>query len=141
MAKLVHSHSCENFILTCIDFRFQKAISEWIKQNNWEENYDLLSIAGTQKNAVDSATKDFFLNQLAISVRLHSPKVVVLVAHQDCGAYGGSTAFGNWDEEKAKYMEDLNAAEAAIKEKFPEMEVKKVIAVLDAENNISFEQI
>ena len=120
-------HECNHFVLSCIDFRFHEAISEWVKENNFVGDYDLVSLAGAQKNVANPETRDFFMNQLAISVRLHKTNTILLLAHQDCGAYGGSKAFASWAEEKAKYTEDLNIAEATIKNVYPEMKVKKII--------------
>lgn len=134
-------HECNNLILSCIDFRFHEAINNWVKETNLVGDYDLVSIAGAQKNVVNPETKDFFMNQLAISVRLHKPKAVILLAHQDCGAYGGSKAFANWAEEKAKYIEDLNSAEVAIKAAYPEMYVAKLIVTFDESWKIRFENV
>lgn len=134
-------HECNHFILSCIDFRFHEAISNWIKENNLTGDYDLISIAGTLKNAVNEETRPFFLKQVEISKSLHHPKTAILLAHQDCGAYGGSKAFANWDEEKAKYIADLITAESMIKEKYPDMEVQKLIITFDETEKIQFERV
>lgn len=120
-------HECNNLIVSCMDFRFHESICEWVKENKMVGDYDLISLAGAQKVLVDPETKDFFFKQLEISVNLHKTKNVILLAHQDCGAYGGSKSFANWEEEKAKYVEDLNEAELAIKNLYPEIKVKKMI--------------
>ena len=135
------SHTCNHFLLTCIDFRFHKAIHEWLEKQGMLKDYDLVCLAGSQKSFLDEDSQPTALKQLAISSRLHEVKRVILIAHQDCGAYGGSKAFGSLEEEFQRYATDLNAAETLIKEKHPNLEVLKMIAKFDENDNISFQQI
>lgn len=134
------SHICNNCLVTCIDFRFQQAIREWTEKQGLIKDFDLVSIAGAQKNFLDEKTREVALTQLDMSARLHGIKTVLLVAHQDCGAYGGSAAFGSWDEERARYVEDLNWAETVIKEKFPTLAVKKLILTFDNKGNVAINE-
>jgi len=46
------------------------------------KTFDLVGFAGASKNL------DIIMGQLDISVRLHQIKQVVLVHHEECGAYG-----------------------------------------------------
>lgn len=135
------SHTCHNFLLTCIDFRFQEAIHAWAAEKGMIKDFDLVSLAGVQKSILDEDTRATALKQLDISVRLHGIETVILVAHQDCGAYGGSKSFTSWEEEKAKYSADLTSAAALIKEKFSTLEVKKMILTFDESNNVSISEI
>lgn len=135
------SHNCNNLLLTCIDFRFNEAIHEWAEKQGLIKDFDLVALAGAQKNFLEEDTRGVALKQLDISSRLHGIKTVLLVAHQDCGAYGGSRAFTSWDEEKAKYAADLHAAEALIKEKFLLMEVRKLILTFNASGVISVGEV
>ncbi|OGF35688.1 hypothetical protein A2482_04505 [Candidatus Falkowbacteria bacterium RIFOXYC2_FULL_48_21] len=135
------SHTCNSLLLTCIDFRFNEAIRDWAKEQGLIKDFDLVSLAGAQKNFLDEDTKSVALKQLEISSRLHGIKTVLLVAHQDCGAYGGSKAFASWDEEKAKYAEDLEKAESLIKERFSILAVRKLILTFDANMNVELKEI
>ncbi|PJE76037.1 hypothetical protein COV04_01690 [Candidatus Uhrbacteria bacterium CG10_big_fil_rev_8_21_14_0_10_48_11] len=47
------------------------------------------------------------LEDISISLRLHTPKEIVLINHGDCGAYGGRDAFTDDEEEKATYKQAL----------------------------------
>ena len=134
------SHNCNNFLLTCIDFRFHKAVYEWLEKQGMLKDYDLVCLAGSQKSFLDEDTQPTAFKQLDISSRLHNVKRVILIAHQDCGAYGGSKAFASLDEELKRYADDLTLAERLIKEKFPSFEVKKIIAKLASEENITIEE-
>jgi carbonic anhydrase len=74
-------------------------------------NYDRVSLAG---GVFDFA---YVLKQVEISSRLHSIKKVILINHEDCGAYG---AEGNPERHAA----DLRQAQKKIKEQFPHRQVE-----------------
>ena len=124
------SHTIENLLIVCMDFRLPKVHVGWAEENLGNKNYDLIALAGAQKAILDEDTRGTVFKQIETSVNLHGTKVVNLIAHEDCGAYGGSKSFPSWEEEKQKYMSDLSEAEKLIKEKF-EVKVKKYILFLD----------
>lgn len=104
-------HNCETVIVTCIDFRFQKYINNWISENFHSKSFDRVAIAGGVFDL------NYVLKQVEISHRLHHIKKVVLVNHEDCGAYGEAGT-------PEKHAEDLNNAAAKIKAQYPELEVE-----------------
>lgn len=124
------SHTIENLLIVCMDFRLPKKHVNWAEENLGNKNYDLVALAGAQKAILDEDTRNTAFKQIETSVDLHGTKVINIIAHEDCGAYGGSKIFSGWEEEKQKYIDDLNEAEKLIKEKF-EVEVKKYILFLD----------
>jgi len=124
-----------------MDFRFNEAIHAWAEKQGLIKDFDLVALAGAQKNFLDEETKGVALKQLDISSRLHGIKTVLLVAHQDCGAYGGSKAFASWEKERAKYTEDLTHAAGLIKEKFPALNVRKMILTFDEAGEVSIVEI
>ncbi len=138
------SHTCSSLLMHCMDFRFGKKMKEFMEQNNLLGDADLVSIAGAAQNIVKPETQAFALRQLEISKDLHGMKIVHLVNHTDCGAYGGKKAF---DDEKAEYDKltgDLKEAAQIVKTKWPELEVKLWLAHINEaghEVDISFEAI
>ena len=60
---------------------------------------------------------DAVLKQVEISRRLHSVKTVILINHEDCGAYGEA---GTLDRHAA----DLRTAGDKIKASFPDLAVE-----------------
>lgn len=75
-------HYCEAVIVTCIDFRFQDYVNKWIGENFTAKSFDRVAIAGGVFDL------DYILKQIEISKRLHHIKKVILINHEDCGAYG-----------------------------------------------------
>lgn len=107
----MNDHTCEAIIVTCIDFRFQEYINTWIKENFQPKTYDRVAIAG----GVFDLTA--VLKQIEISHRLHHIKKVILINHEDCGAYGeAGTA--------EKHSQDLKNAAGKIKSQLPEVEIQ-----------------
>lgn len=104
-------HNAEAIIITCIDFRLQESINNWISQNFAPKTFDRVAIAGGVKNL------DIILGQIEIAHRLHRIKKVVLINHEDCGAYGEEGT-------KEKHEQDLKAAKAKILSKFPDLLVE-----------------
>jgi carbonic anhydrase len=101
---------------------------------------DEISVAGAIKDLLGEA-RDFLLKQIDISTRLHGINRVILVAHEDCGAYGGKRAFSSDEAEFSKHKEDLAKAKEIILTKFPDLEVDFVFARIreeDGKNKIWF---
>lgn len=111
-------HHCDAAIVTCIDFRFQAFINKWISENLPEKTFDRVAIAG---GVFDF---NYVLRQIEISHRLHHIKKVILINHEDCGAYGESGT-------AEKHAEDLQNASARIKQQFPDLEVESFYLRLD----------
>lgn len=101
-------HNCNAFVATCIDFRLQKYIEDWLHKNVGVKEYDRVAWAG---GVLDL---DGVMKQLSISVRLHQVKKVILINHEDCGAYGEEGTL-------QKHKNDLLFAKRIIKEKFPKL--------------------
>jgi len=125
-------HTCKALVLHCIDFRFRKTLGEFL-DSKFGDSYDLVSVAGSVKRlAADSLENNFVLEQIRVSDKLHEPKIIVLIQHEDCGAYGGSKAFANFDEELNTQKSEFEKAEQILKKEFPQT-IEKYLARLSGE--------
>jgi len=106
-----------------MDFRLTKDIHNWLEEQGLMNDCDMISVAGVAQDIVKNGQNSFVLNQIALSVKLHQIKKVILLHHLDCGAYGGHAGFDNLEQEQAKHLSEMQTAAAIIKEKFPELEV------------------
>ena len=126
-----------------MDFRLVKEIHRWMEESGYLCNCDVVSLAGASKELVDGDQKvrELILKQISISRDLHNASEIILVHHSDCGAYKASYSFNSADEEKIKQVEDMAKAEEIIKEKFEDMNVKKVWAKMvdDHGEKVEFE--
>lgn len=120
----MNTPKAESLIVTCIDFRLQSAINKWISENLKEGSFDRVALVGGVKNL------DVIVGQVKIASDLHHIKKVILVNHEDCGAYGNEST-------PAKHASDLRAAKSKINELFPNLEVETYYLHLDG----TFEKI
>ncbi|MFH1246655.1 MAG: carbonic anhydrase [Candidatus Liptonbacteria bacterium] len=138
------SHHCSTLILHCIDFRLGTAIKKYMEENNLLGDCDIVSAAGAAKDLASPASESdraFILRQIDISKRLHHTSKTILMNHTDCGAYGGRSVFASKEAEDAKHEEEMASAENLIKEKYPDMQVEKVLADISETGEITFRKI
>ena len=101
----------EALVVHCIDFRIQGHLNRWIEENLGEGNYDRVALAGSVLNF------DVIFEQVKTAERLHEIKKVVLINHEDCGAYGAAGT-------KERHAADLRAAGEAIVTAYPHLAVE-----------------
>ena len=118
------SHICDAIVVCCIDFRFQKFIRDWTDKNLKNKTFDMVGFAGATKD-LETVTK-----QIDISVRLHQIKEVVLIHHEECGAYGAEST-------PERHTADLKKEKNQILDKYPSLKVELFYLHLDGR----FEQI
>ena len=104
------THKCDALVVSCIDFRFQRYIHKWLDKNFKNKAFDYVGFAGATKNL------QIILWQLDISVRLHKIKEVILIHHEDCGAYGKESTRKN-------HTRDLKKAKRSINKLYPRLMV------------------
>ena len=112
------NHHCQVLVVTCIDFRFQEYINKWISENLKPGSFDRVAFAGCVKNF------ETIMGQIRISKKLHDIHKVILINHEDCGAYGEEGT-------REKQTQDLQAAPQKIKSEFPALEVQTLYLHLD----------
>lgn len=125
-------HSCEAVVLCCIDFRFWKETLEFVEKELKLVSFDFPSLPGSAKAINDcNDEKELAFSCISIPIELHHAKKIVIVNHQDCGAYGGSRKFnGDYEAEQKFHENELKKAKEKILEKYPDKEVILVYARL-----------
>lgn len=119
-----NQHQADAALIICVDFRFHEASAKYVK-DEMKQNFDLITLAGSQKNIAENnelwqATSRTINN---VCVNLHHIKKIMVLAHEDCGAYGGSKNFVNSAEEEQKYWEDLEKAKQRLQSEFPNLSI------------------
>lgn len=122
-------------VLWCFDDRFSGLLDLFLKDF---KNFDLVKVAGGAKALAEDASKDrnFVLNQIKTSIRLHHTKRVILALHRDCGAYGGSKDFTNTEAEKNHYISQLVIAKQFLAIEIPDVPVDTYFADFDGLHQI-----
>jgi hypothetical protein len=120
-------YQCDAAVLWCFDHRFELAFSKFLKRIG-VVNSDSIKLAGGAKvlASPDRETdREFVLEQIRKSIRLHGTRNVILMLHSDCGAYGGLAKFrGDTAAEAAHHERELLQAAANLKAAIPDVEVQ-----------------
>ncbi|MBI2098745.1 MAG: hypothetical protein HYT49_03835 [Candidatus Wildermuthbacteria bacterium] len=123
-------HVCKALAVHCIDFRIQRFLNEYLDKK-FPAAYDRVAVPGGVKYLVDGGEAgNYELEECMVSYKLHHPEVFVLIQHEDCGAYGGSKALGDFATEKVFQEDQLRKAEQLVQKHFPGITVKKLLVRL-----------
>jgi len=116
--------SCDALVIHCMDYRLQKYLNDWLDKNPGSGNYDRVAIAG--------GAQDIFavLKHIELAVRLHKIRKVILVNHEECGAYGPTGTF-------ERHKQDLQEAERKIHALYMNLIIEKYYLKL----NGAFERV
>ncbi|MBP6994167.1 hypothetical protein KBB12_02910 [Candidatus Woesebacteria bacterium] len=114
------THTCDALVVCCIDFRFQKFIQKWLSTHMKKKTYDLVGFAGSTKSLPT------IMKQVKISKSLHHITQVVLIHHEECGAYGAEST-------PKRHAEDLNKAKKRVLRLYPDLQVDLYYLHLDGE--------
>src|SRR4029077_1704842 len=97
MKKVFHfdapreKYLCDAAVVWCFDNRFELGFRKFLKRIG-VVNSDPIKIAGGAKCLASpelESEREFVLEQIRKSMRLHGTRRVILMLHSDCGAYGG----------------------------------------------------
>jgi len=134
MKKVFHfdapreKYHCDAAILWCFDNRFELGFRKFLKRIG-VMNSDPIKIAGGAKvlaSPEHESDRDFVLDQIRKSIRLHGTRRVILMLHSDCGAYGGlAGGFGSdTAAESAHHERELRRAARNLRAAIPDIEVQ-----------------
>ena len=121
-------YSCDAAILWCFDNRFELGFHKFLNRIGVVYS-DPIKVAGGAKSLASpelETDREFVLEQICKSMRLHDTKRVNLMVHSDCGAYGGlAGAFGgDVQAEAAHHQRELALAAANLAEAIPGIEIQ-----------------
>src|SRR5271156_2396856 len=133
MKKVFHfdapreKYHCDAAILWCFDNRFELGFRKFLKRNG-VANSDPIKVAGGAKclaSPEQETEREFVLEQIRKSMRLHGTRRVILMVHSDCGAYGGlAGGFGGDTRAEAEHHhEELRRAAESLRKAIPGVEV------------------
>jgi hypothetical protein len=110
--------SCDALVVHCIDFRFIQYIRSFTDVALAGKTFDEIAWAGGTRSW------DIIMQEVYISERLHDPRQLVLINHEDCGAYGEEGT-------PERHAADLRRAREAILAKYPDDRVDLYYLHLD----------
>jgi carbonic anhydrase-like protein len=134
MTKVFHFDSprakyhCDAAIVWCFDNRFNLGFTKFLKRIG-VANADPIKVAGGAKCLASpelERDREFVLEQIRKSIRLHGTTLAILMLHSDCGAYGGlAGGFGGDARLEAERQEkELQLAAANLVREIPGIDVQ-----------------
>ncbi|MDA1334708.1 MAG: hypothetical protein O2794_01670 [bacterium] len=104
---LSHTSTKEHYetgacIVWCFDARFSGLYDLFAK---YIHNPDLIKIAGGANDLTEKGPDAYVLDQIAKSIKLHRPKEILLMMHEECGACDGNTKTSFYESKLAKAKE------------------------------------
>lgn len=133
MEKLFHfdapreKYQCDAAVVWCFDNRFEAGFRKFLKRIG-VINSDPIKIAGGAKALASpehEADREFLLEQIRKSIRLHGAARVVLMLHSDCGAYGGLARFnGDPEAERENHRSEMALAKSNLAAAIPGVPVE-----------------
>lgn len=134
------SHKADAVVLSCIDYRFRKSLVKFLEHDLNLKDYDHKSDGGGVQQIVEEGmVQDWILKNFEIAFDLHNVDRVILVNHEDCGAYGGSKAHPSREKEISFHEGELKKAVGILGKKYPHKQIEGYLAMLG--NEISFKKI
>ncbi len=130
-------NQAQALVLSCIDFRFLKKEQYFLRSKNLTDKYDLTTLAGASLALTGFPHKsdaEAFWDQLEISYKLHHIHKVIIIDHQDCGAYAmmiDPNLNKNPERELQVHTDYLNRAYSLIHSRYPAMEIELYFATLN----------
>jgi hypothetical protein len=118
---------CDAAVIWCFDNRFELGFRKFLKRLGIV-NSDPVKIAGGAKCLATpefESDREFVLDQIHKSMRLHGTRRVILMVHSDCGAYGGlADGFGgDTQAEMEHHHGELRKAAEYLRKAIPQIEV------------------
>ena len=98
-------------VICCKDYRYIQATQRFVQRQGvrW---YDLKATAGGLRALLDApeVVRRWILKDVLLVHRLHGVKHIIIVQHQDCAGYGGSSAFKDAAAERAFHQKQFRRA-------------------------------
>lgn len=123
-------HKAKALVLSCIDFRFLEEEHSFLLNQGLKNQYDWTGLAGASlalASSRHSADTNAFWNQLDISYHLHHIDKVIILDHQDCGAYAQNidpNLSQNPEREEQVHISYLNQAYRSIHQRYPNLQIE-----------------
>ncbi|MBN1915842.1 hypothetical protein JW796_02485 [Candidatus Dojkabacteria bacterium] len=132
-------HKAKALVVSCIDFRFQLYVQEWLKEKGYLGHCDEIVLAGSSRDMVkplEEFHRDSLARQIDLSVKLHDPDEIIIIDHQDCGGYAqDGTIPGELPEgeDKEKHVQYAGEIKEILEKKYPGKNIKNYYLSLKGE--------
>lgn len=121
--NLQEGHNIEAVAVGCFDGRMRRQFMMFFEIYLCTDNFFPLDFPGGSK--IINEHPDFVIPTFfSTPVEKCGSKRIVILDHEDCLAWGGSSAFSNKDAEKDFHVKQLHEAKENIHRVYPEIDIK-----------------
>ena len=121
-------------VLCCFDYRIGTAVHKFLKKQAIAQA-DMIVVAGGAKTLASPRNdfeREFILEQIRMSIRLHQTARVLVMSHSDCATYGGLAHFkGDREAEADHHRSELLRAGELLTSNFPGISVEPYFVKFD----------
>ena len=136
--EVPESHGTSTIVLSCIDYRFIRAVVELVKEDEGLTLYDTFCLAGGSlgyNQTVYPSWPPTWLDTLTLAKQLHGITTIVVVEHMDCGMYKSIYPDAVDPKlEKIHHQQNLQAFQTAMATIEPTLQVRGYLLYLDGES-------
>lgn len=124
-------------LLTCMDYRLIDDVNRYMTKEGLSGKYDYVILAGASLGPTNSkfpAWRKTFWEHLQVAINLHKIHKVMLMDHDNCGAYKvilGEDAVRTPERERKAHLAHLNTLKKQIAARYRKLEVKLLLMSLD----------
>ena len=133
-------------VVHCLDWRFVRATWEFVVKELGIPFFTPYSFPAGPRVLLDEMTRSVFLRALDdVSIGHHKIRQIILIAHRDCKAYGGTERFESREAERAVHERDLRLARGMLRRKYPEVDVElfymEIVSMTGSEGKIEAQRV
>jgi len=126
----------EVFLISCMDFRLLDDIVRAMDRLGYNNNYDQFIVAGSSLGVVQDKFPHWgktCIEHMEIGLKLHDFRKVMVIDHEDCGAYKKffPELVGNLELEKKYHAEYIQKLFELLIRNFPNMDFESYLMDLD----------
>merc|ERR1712151_280961 len=124
---LLTAKTAEVFLISCMDFRLLDDIVMAMDGLGYNNNYDQFIVAGSSLGVIQDKYPHWgktCIDHMEIAVNLHKFGKVMVIDHEDCGAFKkfSPELVGNLELERKYHMEHIQKLYDRLSSLFPNME-------------------
>jgi|688.fasta_scaffold12617_12 carbonic anhydrase len=130
------AHKAKAMVLTCMDFRLIDDVVKYLDKNGYNNNYDEYILAGASLGYNQNTYPDWsltFQEHIDLALKLHHIKEIILIDHENCGAY--KLLISNYESSKELEYHKFNLALAknTLQQKYPNLKITTLFMKLNGE--------
>lgn len=131
------AHHASTYLITCMDFRLLDDIVKVMDEMGYNNNYDQFIVAGSSLGFIQDKFPHWgqtVMDHMEIGLSLHQFRNIIIIDHEDCGAFKKFMPYKNKEEELENHKICIQQSYLRLKKKFPDFKLEAYL--MDLHGNI-----